>query len=78
MTISTVGLPLSRDATATAPIHVYIRGTEDAEATAGGPFNVTNWLYTVILVDGRQPGYQNSSGYTLHWLSNNWSKALFY
>lgn len=53
LTISfrTVGQAVSRSNVTAAPF-IRIRGTEVAEATAGGPFNVTNIRYTVLCIDG--------------------------
>ena len=46
-----MGQDVSRSNVTDAPF-IRIRGTEAAEATAGGPFNVTNILYTVLCIDG--------------------------
>lgn len=72
---STVGRPvigqaISRNNVTEAP-KLMIRGTEEAEATAGGPFNVTTIRYTVICVDGSTAGSNSSQGYNLHYLENN-------
>ncbi|QRV91596.1 phosphatidylethanolamine-binding protein (PEBP) family [Ceratobasidium sp. AG-Ba] len=66
----TVGQEVSRSNVTDAPV-VLIRGTEEAEATAGGPFNVTNILYTVLCIDGNTVGSSNPGGYNLHYLENN-------
>jgi len=68
-----VGDTLPKSLTATAPINVYIHGTAAAEATAGGPFNVTTIKYTVLIIDAGPPGSTNPQGYNLHWLANNWT-----
>ncbi|KAG8678685.1 hypothetical protein FRC08_017582, partial [Ceratobasidium sp. 394] len=66
----TVGQEVPRANVTNAPV-VLIRGTAEAEATAGGPFNVTNILYTVICFDGNTAGSSNPDGYNLHYLENN-------
>jgi len=70
---TTVGVVLSKADTASGPLAVYIRGTESAEETAGGPFNLSTIQYTVIMFDAGAPGYNSSSGYPLQWLANNWT-----
>ncbi|KAG8734437.1 hypothetical protein FRC10_011748, partial [Ceratobasidium sp. 414] len=66
----TVGQEVSRSNVTNAPV-VLIRGTAEAEAAAGGPFNVTNILYTVLCFDGNTAGSSNPNGYNLHYLGNN-------
>ncbi|KAG9099345.1 hypothetical protein FRC06_005372 [Ceratobasidium sp. 370] len=73
----TVGRPLTvgqevprSNVTTNVPV-LLIRGTAEAEATAGGPFNVTNILYTVLCVDANTAGSSNPNGHYLHYLANN-------
>jgi len=68
-----VGDILSKSITSTAPLEAYIRGTEESEAAAGGPFNVTTIKYTLITFDAGPPGAKNDTGYNLHWLANDWT-----
>jgi hypothetical protein len=71
---SQVGDALPKSLTSTTPINVYIRGTAESEAAAGGPFNVTTVKYTLLIIDAGPPGSQNPQGFNLHWLANNWSE----
>lgn len=68
--VPTVGQEVSRSNVTATPF-IRIRGTEAAEATAGGPFNVTNIRYTVLCIDGNTAGSSNPAGYNLHYLENN-------
>lgn len=74
---SQVGDKLPKSLTSTTPINVYIRGTEESETAAGGPFNVTTFKYTVLVIDAGPPGNKSTQGFNLHWLANDWSEISF-
>lgn len=59
--LRTVGQAVSRENVTLAPI-IYIRGSAAAEATVGGPFNVTTIKYTVLGIDGNYAGSPNPTG----------------
>ncbi|KAF8761041.1 Phosphatidylethanolamine-binding protein [Rhizoctonia solani] len=65
-----IGEAVARTNVSDTPV-LMIRGSEEAEAQAGGPFNVTNTRYTVLCIDGNTAGSSNPGGYNLHYLENN-------
>ncbi|KEP55015.1 putative phosphatidylethanolamine binding protein [Rhizoctonia solani 123E] len=65
-----IGQAVARTNVSDAPV-LMIRGSAEAEAQAGGPFNVTTARYTVLCVDGNTAGSSNPRGYNLHYLENN-------
>ncbi|KAH7344416.1 phosphatidylethanolamine-binding protein [Rhizoctonia solani] len=65
-----IGQAVARTNVSDAPV-LMIRGSEEAEAQAGGPFNVTTIRYTVLCIDGNTAGSTNPRGYNLHYLENN-------
>ncbi|CAE6405273.1 unnamed protein product [Rhizoctonia solani] len=65
-----IGEAVARTNVSGAPV-LMIRGTEESEAQAGGPFNVTTTRYTVLCIDGNTAGSSNPTGYNLHYLENN-------
>ncbi|CCO27829.1 hypothetical protein BN14_01817 [Rhizoctonia solani AG-1 IB] len=68
-----IGEAVARTNVSGAPV-LMIRGTEESEAQAGGPFNVTTTRYTVLCIDGNTAGSSNPTGYNLHYLENNLGK----
>ncbi|KAM0749459.1 PEBP-like protein [Meredithblackwellia eburnea MCA 4105] len=69
-TIITNGQSLPLDQVRVKPI-IRIKGTEKAEATAGGPFNVTTDKYTILIVDAFAPGNTNNTSLVRHYLQND-------
>ncbi|CAE6473681.1 unnamed protein product [Rhizoctonia solani] len=67
---SAIGEAVARTNVSDTPV-LMIRGSEEAEAQAGGPFNVTTTRYTVLCIDGNTAGSTNPRGYNLHYLENN-------
>ncbi|CUA73714.1 hypothetical protein RSOLAG22IIIB_01229 [Rhizoctonia solani] len=65
-----IGQAVTRTNVSDTPV-LMIRGTAEAEAQAGGPFNVTTVRYTVLCIDGNTAGSSNPGGYNLHYLENN-------
>lgn len=51
-----------------AAVNVCDVGSADSEAVAGGPYNVTNLRYTVMVVDANIPGTTNSTTLVRHYL----------
>lgn len=75
-----VGQVVSKENVTQAPV-IYIRGSAVAEATSGGPFNVTTIKYTVLAIDGNYAGSSNPSGkgilyIILLWLNDKYLNLL--